>query len=155
MSTADPLLFRYGRRGWSCRPDTRPSPPRSKAAVACGNSGPGSASGRAARIAMSTVTAERTPVSTLVAACGRRPATHPRRPTAADTTMAIDTARPRVPDTSRPDGGRSGSSGRSIRQSLRLVTTSSTLAQGRPCGRPPAAAVLGRQTQDQGAAREL
>jgi hypothetical protein len=31
-------------------------------------------------------------VSTLVAACGRRPATCPRRPTAADTSMAIDTS---------------------------------------------------------------
>jgi hypothetical protein len=50
---------------------------------------------------------------------------------------------PRRPDIGRPDGGHSGSSGRSIRRSL--VTTSSTLPQGRPCGRPPAAAVLGRQ----------
>jgi hypothetical protein len=44
----------------------------------------------------------------------------------------------------------SESSGRSIRRSLCrslwLVTTSLTLPQGRPCGRPPAAAVLGRQT---------
>jgi hypothetical protein len=37
------------------------------------------------------------------------------------------------------------SSGRSIRRSSRLVTTSSTLPHGRPCGRPPAVAVLGRQ----------
>ena len=37
-------------------------------------------------------------------------------------------------------GQDAGSSGRSIRRSL--VTTSSTLPQGRPCGRPPAAAVL-------------
>jgi hypothetical protein len=33
-------------------------------------------------------------------------------------------------------------------RSLRLVTTSSTLPQGRPCGRPPTAAVLGRQHLD-------
>jgi hypothetical protein len=46
-----------------------------------------------------------------------------------------------VPDSGRPDGS-AGKSGRSIRRSLRLVTTSSTLPQGRPCGRPPAAAVL-------------
>jgi hypothetical protein len=45
---------------------------------------------------------------------------------------------------SLPNGGRSESSGRSIRRSFRLVTTSSTLPQGRSCGRPPAAAVLGR-----------
>jgi hypothetical protein len=53
---------------------------------------------------------------------------------------------PRVPNTCRPDAGRSGSSGRSsIRRSFWLVTTSSTLPQGRPCGRPPPAAALGRQ----------
>jgi hypothetical protein len=144
MSTADPLLFRYGRRGWSCRPDTRPSPPRSKAAVACGSSGPGSASGRAARIAMSAVTAERTPVSTLVAACGRRPATRPRRPTAADTAMAIDTARSRVPGTSRPDGGRSGGSGRSIRRSLSLQLPLLFLKAG-PAGGCPIAPTRSRQ----------
>jgi hypothetical protein len=32
---------------------------------------------------------------------------------------------------------------------FRLATTSSTLPQGRPCGRPPPAAVLGRRTSDQ------
>ena len=39
------------------------------------------------------------------------------------------------------------SGGRSIRCWFRLVTTSSTLPQGRPCGRPPPAAVLGRQAE--------
>jgi hypothetical protein len=64
------------------------------------------------------------------------------RQIAVDTSVATDPARPCMPDTNCPDGGRSGSSGRSIRW-FRLVTTSSTLPQGRPCGRPPAAAVLG------------
>ena len=36
--------------------------------------------------------------------------------------------------TSCPEGGRSGSSGRSIRRSFRLVATSSTLPQGQPAG---------------------
>jgi hypothetical protein len=49
-------------------------------------------------------------------------------------------ARPRVPDTSRPEGGRSESSGRSIRRSL--VTTFSTFLKAGPAGGPPAAAVL-------------
>jgi hypothetical protein len=49
-----------------------------------------------------------------------------------------------VPHSGRPDGT-AGSGGRSIRRPVRPVTTSSTLPQGRPCGRPPAAAVLGRQ----------
>jgi hypothetical protein len=35
--------------------------------------------------------------------------------------------------------------GQSVHGSIRLVTTSSTFPQGRPCERPPAAAVLGRQ----------
>ena len=51
---------------------------------------------------------------------------------------------PYVPDTARPDGGHPGSSGRSIGDrsgSLQLPLLSS-----RPtCGRPPPAAVLGRQ----------
>jgi hypothetical protein len=55
---------------------------------------------------------------------------------AADTSMATYTGH--WPS----DGGHSGSSGRSIRRSFRLVTTSSTLPQGRPCGRPPAAVGL-------------
>jgi hypothetical protein len=51
---------------------------------------------------------------------------------------------PRVADTCRPDGGGSGSCGRSIRRWFQLVTTSSTLPQGQPAGgrlwRPSSAA---------------
>jgi len=39
-----------------------------------------------------------------------------------------------------------GSCGRSIHWWFQLVTTSSTLPQGRPCGWPPAAAVLAPAT---------
>jgi hypothetical protein len=68
-------------------------------------------------------------------ACDRRPDT-PSRPEIVQTLAWPPTpAWPPVPDTSRPDGGRSRSSGRSIRRSLPLVTTSSTPPQGRPCGR--------------------
>jgi len=80
-------------------------------------------------VAMSAVAAARTtPCPRWWPACGRRPDIRPghRSPQTP--------AWPRVPDISRPDGGRSGSSGRSIRRSFRLVTSFSTRPQGRPCG---------------------
>ena len=83
-------------------------------------------------------TAGTTPCPCWWPADGRRPDTRPRRPIAADISVATSPARPHGPGTGRPDGGHSGSSGRSIRRSFRLVTTTSTLPQGRPCGRPPA-----------------
>jgi hypothetical protein len=58
----------------------------------------------------------------------------------------------RVPDTCRPDAGRSGSEGRSIRRSLPAVTTSSTLPQAAPAG-GGFAAVLGRRPPGTGVAR--
>src|SRR5215207_963924 len=67
--------------------------------------------------------------------------------TAAGPTPSLDT--PSARRTTWPHTGQDArSSGRSIRRSFRLVTTSSTLPQGRPYGRPPAAAVLGRQHHD-------
>jgi hypothetical protein len=62
--------------------------------------------------------------------------------------MSPPPAWPRVPDTARPDGGHSGSSGRSIRRSLRLVTTSSTLLKADPAGgrRPPSGPVATRRS---------
>jgi hypothetical protein len=85
---------------------------------------------------MSSVAAARiTCVSTLVAGV-QSSAGHPSGPQSPQTPgMAIDTSLPRVPDTSRPDSGRSGSSGRSIRRSFRLVATSSTLLKAADLGR--------------------
>jgi hypothetical protein len=73
-------------------------------------------------------------VSTLVAGA-RWAAGHPSGPqTAADIGMAIDTSLA-MSAGHQPSGGRSsGSSGRSIRRSLRLVTTSSTLLKAGPAG---------------------
>jgi hypothetical protein len=85
-------------------------------AVAGGSSGPGPGPAAPARVGMSSVAAARiTCVSTLVAGV-QSSAGHPSGPQSPQTPgMAIDTSLPRVPDTSRPDSGRSGSSGRSIR----------------------------------------
>jgi hypothetical protein len=72
------------------------------------------------------------------AAAGRREAArHPSKRVRPPRTPAWppSPACRRLPDTNRPDGGRSGSSGRSIRRSLRLVTTSSTLPSRPACGR--------------------
>jgi hypothetical protein len=53
---------------------------------------------------------------------------------------------PCVPDTARPDGGRSGSSGRSIRRWFRLVSTVLYPSSRPACGRPPPVAALAPAT---------
>jgi hypothetical protein len=82
-------------------------------------------------------------VSVLVPADGRRPDTRPRCPIAADISVATRRARPHVPDTNRPDGGSSGSRGRTVSPLLALTRSYFLYPSSRPaCGRPPAAAVL-------------
>jgi hypothetical protein len=111
------------------------------AAVACGSSGPDRVRPRRTwchvRDGCHEDSRSTLPAS-LQRAAGHRPSVRAPRTLVWPATPAW----PRVPDTSPSTVGRSGSSGRSIRRSLRLVTTSSTLPQGRPCGRP--AAALGR-----------
>ena len=130
MSAATPLLFRDGRRGGRPGPDTNPCSPcvahlRGRA-VACDGSVPGTASGPRRTSCMSAMATART--TGVHAGSGRtggdwnlsgRP-TRPWTPA-----WPLTPAQPRVPDTNRPDGRRSGSSGRSIRRLLWLVTTSS------------------------------
>lgn len=102
----------------------RPCPAAFDAAVACRSSGSGRVSGRT--VAMSAAAAAGGhDVSMLVAARHSQPDTRPRvRPPRTPAGHRIP-AGSHVPDTCRPDGGGSGSSGRSIRRSLWLVTTSS------------------------------
>jgi hypothetical protein len=116
----------------------RPCSPHVEAAVACGNSGPGHRVRlRAARVAMAAVLPQGPPC---VRAGGRRPVVG--RTSVRGVRPPQTPAWPRVPDTSRPDGGRSGSGGRSIRRPVRLVTTSSTLLRFLKAG--PAGARLRR-----------
>jgi len=125
----------YGGRPHACLrpcPASMPQAARRSTAVACGSSGPGPGPAAPARVGMAAVAAART---TRVHAGGRRavgrpdtrPGLRPPRTPAWPSTPAL----PCLPDTSRPEGGCSGSSGRSIRRSIRLVTTSSTVL-GRP-----------------------
>jgi hypothetical protein len=109
----------------------RPCPPRLDAAVAFGSSGSGPLPGRAPHQLLCPRCCRKDhPCPRWWPACGRRPDA-PSGPE-----IAADTGLPRGPDTSRPDGGRSGSSRRSIRRSL--VTTFSTLPS-RPALRPGSA----------------
>jgi hypothetical protein len=69
---------------------------------------------------------------------------HPSRPQmAADSGMALDASVAMCAGYQSP-GGRSFRKQRTVNPPIALVTTFSTLPQGRPCGRPPTAAVLGR-----------
>jgi hypothetical protein len=101
------------------------------AAVACGVAVPDRGR-RAAPVACPWWLPQEPAVSGLVV--GVREATgHSSGPQiAADPSMTVDTSRPHVPDTRRPDGGHSGSGGRSIRRWL--VTTFSTLLKAGPAG---------------------
>jgi hypothetical protein len=124
------LRSRHGQLEWPCRADT------DHAHLAWGGrglrcSGPGPRP--ACRTScMSMVAAPRT---SRVRA-GRRRAggdrTFVRTADRPRPSMTVDTSRPHVPDTRRPDGGHSGSGGRSIRRSL--VTTFSTLLKAGPAG---------------------
>jgi hypothetical protein len=124
-----PLLFPHRRSGRHAD-RTQTMPPRLDAAVARGSSGSGPVSGRAPhQLPCPRWLPQEPPVSALVAGV-REAAGHASEPE-----IAADTGLKRAGHQPRPDGGRSGSSGRSIRRSFRLVTISSTLPQGRPCGR--------------------
>jgi hypothetical protein len=146
---------RHVRLRWPCGVGHRLCSPSLRRPWPAGAAVPDRVWPRAARIAMSAVaTGEDTPCPQRWPASGRRPDIRPSLRPPQTPAWPASPARPRVPDTSRPESGRSGSSGRSIRGWFRLVTTSSTLPQSRPCGRPPAAAVLGRRT-DRRQARRL
>jgi hypothetical protein len=99
--------------------------------VACGTSGSGQVS--VVRVAMSAAAAAPTPrCPRWWSACRRWPDTRPGARLLRTPVWPSTLARSCVPDTSCPEGGCPGSSGQSIRRSLRLVTTSSALL------RPPA-----------------
>ena len=99
------------------------------AAVACGSSGSGPVSSRAPhQLPCLRWLPQGPPCPRWWPACGSRPDTRPGQ------RSPQTPAWPGVPDTCRPDGGRSGSSGRSIRRSFRVVTTSQRLLKAGPAG---------------------
>jgi hypothetical protein len=115
----------------------RPSAPPLEVAVACGSSGPGLRPGRAPHELPCPQGYRRgPPLSTLVAgvrSAGRTSVRGVRSPSTP--AWPLTPAWPPVPDTSRPEDGCSGSSGRSIRRSFRLVSAS-LLKAGAAGGRP-------------------
>jgi hypothetical protein len=141
-----PLLFPHRRSGWPCRQDTDHADRTRRQPWPAAATVPDPCPPRATPAAMSAMAAGITHVH----AGGRRAGggrTSVRGLRSQTPAWPSTPPWPRVPYISRPHSGRSGSSGRSS-GSLQL---SLLFLQGRPCGRPPAAAVLGRQRVGAGA----
>jgi hypothetical protein len=136
-----PLLFPHRRSGWPCRQDTDHADRTRRQPWPAAATVPDPCPPRATPAAMSAMAAGITHVH----AGGRRAGggrTSVRGLRSQTPAWPSTPPWPRVPYISRPHSGRSGSSGRSS-GSLQL---SLLFLQGRPCGRPPAAAVLAPAT---------
>jgi hypothetical protein len=120
----------------------RPCPPALAAAVACGNSGSGPVSGR--MVAMSAAAAAGATTCLCWWPPGHgQPDTRPRVPTAADTSMATESSLSACAG-HLPSGRRSFRKQRTVNPPTAPARYNFLYPsfQGRPCGRPPAAAVL-------------
>jgi hypothetical protein len=143
-----PLLFPHRRSGWPCRQDTDHADRTRRQPWPAAATVPDPCPPRATPAAMSAMAAGITHVH----AGGRRAGggrTSVRGLRSQTPAWPSTPPWPRVPYISRPHSGRSGSSGRSS-GSLQL---SLLFLQGRPCGRPPPAAVLAPATTRREAGR--